>query len=189
MRRGLLLGLIVAAWLALMTGAAGAVIYTPSSVTFADQVKGTQSAPQQVQVGGGFCGPDFFNGMFIVPGPCFPETSDIAVSGDFVITENTCPGAYFTDGPTSRLSCHVNVAFLPSTNGLRQGFLRLASSPSIVGVPLSGTGLVCFKNRKGKRVCSATPPKKKKRSTRRSGPRSRQGPRLRCRACRSLRTR
>jgi hypothetical protein len=165
MRRGLLLGLLVAAWLALMTGAASAVIYTPPSLTFAPQVAGTQSASQTVQVGGGFCGPDFFDPMTmtIQPGPCFPEPSDIAVSGDFVITGNTCPGAYFTDGPSSRLSCHVDVAFKPGTFGTRQGFLRLISNPSIQGVPLSGTGLVCFKNRKGKRVCSATgPPKKKK---------------------------
>ena len=119
-----------------------------------------------MQVGGGFCGPDF--GVPPMPGPCVLEPSDIAVSGDFVITENTCPAAYFTDGPSSRLSCHVNVAFLPSTHGLRQGFLRVASSPSIVGVPLSGTGLVCFKNRKKKRVCNATgpPPKKKKKKKR-----------------------
>jgi len=73
----------------------------------------------------------------------------------------------FTDGPSSRLSCHVSVAFAPTGPGPKQGFLRVASSPSIVGAPLSGTGCANVKvrvkkGRKKKTRLSCTAPVKKK---------------------------
>jgi hypothetical protein len=164
----MLLGGLVGLAMILMTSVAGAAIYSPTSVSFAPQVAGTQSPAQQVQVGGGYCGPDMPAPGGGVTHECFTQPSDIAVSGDFVITENTCPANYFTDALSSRLSCHVNVSFLPTGPGPKIGFLRVASTPSIQGIPLSGTGLVCFKNRKKKRVCNATgpPPKKKKKKKR-----------------------
>ena len=163
MRKGVFLIAVTGALLGLMTGTASAVIFTPSSLSFAPQIAGTMSAPQEVKVGGGYCGPDQFNGMNIVPGPCFTEPSDIAVSGEFKITGNNCPAQLqsFTIF-SSTYSCSVFVAFAPTGPGAKAGFLRVASNPSIVGAPLSGTGLVCFKTPKGKHVCSATPPKKKK---------------------------
>jgi hypothetical protein len=120
------------------------------------------SASQEVRVGGGYCGPDYLDGMKIVPGPCFPELSDIAISGEFAITGNTCPARLNSGGMESTLSCSVFVAFAPAGAGSEAGFLRVASGASIVGVPLSGTGLVCFRTAEGKRVCSATARKKKR---------------------------
>ena len=163
MRKGVLLIAVTGALLGLMTGSAGAVIYSPSSLTFANQNAGTTSAPQEVRVGGGYCGPDYMVGMTIYPGPCYPEPSDIAVSGDFVITGNTCPASLNSPLTTSTFSCSVFVAFAPSGPGPKQGFLRVSSSPSIVGAPLSGTGCANIKTPKGKTklICSA-PVKKKK---------------------------
>ena len=115
-------------------------------------------------MGGGYCGPDFSDGMNIVPGPCFPEPTDIAVSGQFVITASTCPSSLNSPLTTSVLSCSVHVAFSPASRGPQSGFLRLVSSPSIVGVPLAGQGCkqVKGKNGKKKRSCVAKTPKKKK---------------------------
>jgi hypothetical protein len=145
---------------------AGAAIYNPSSLTFANQNVGTTSAAQQVNVGGGACGPDIFVPPNIIPGPCTKEATDIAVSGPFVITSNTCPAELSSPGATA-ISCAVGVAYKPTAAGPQSGFLRLTSSPSIVGVPLSGVGCTTVKVRvKGKikkrQSCKAPTTKKKK---------------------------
>jgi hypothetical protein len=150
--------------LLLMAGSASAIIYSPSSLTFDKQKLGTSSPPQVVTVGGGYCGPDHPDGMGnIVPGPCFTEPTDVAVSGTFVITANTCPAQLSSPLTTSIFSCSVSVAFAPTALGASNGFLRLASNPSIVGVPLSGTG--CVKTKRGKLKCA----KSKKRCKKKRG--------------------
>jgi hypothetical protein len=159
-KRPLIMAAATASCLALGAGSASAIVYSPSSLTFGAQTNGTVSPPQEVRVGGGSCGPDFFDGMNIVPGPCFPEASDIAVSGQFVITGNTCPASLSSPTATSILSCSVFVAFAPTSVGTQDGFLRLGSSPSIVGVPLSGNG--CVRKPKGGLRCHALTKKKKK---------------------------
>jgi hypothetical protein len=164
MRRGLLIGCLAATSLLLMAATASAVIYTPSSLTFDNQKLGSVSSPKEVRVGGGYCGPDYFDGMNIVPGPCFTDPSDVAVSGAFVITANNCPAQLSSALTTSTYSCSVSVAFAPSSLGASKGFLRVASSPGIVGVPLAGTG--CVEAKGGELQCARSVKKCKKRHKR-----------------------
>jgi hypothetical protein len=155
-RRGLLIGLMTCVcWLVAST-TAGALIYTPGSVTFGPESPGTVSSSQPVAVGGGGCGVDYYDPATgsMMPGYCVSEQTDIAVSGPFVITANTCPTdlypKYHAPGfNVGSYGCSVSVAFAPTQLGVATGFLRLASSslnpdwssrPGILGVPLSGTG-------------------------------------------------
>jgi hypothetical protein len=137
--------------------ASAAVTFTPSSLNFGNQKVGTTSNAQLVNVQGGGCGPD--TGPPPTPGPCFSEPTDIAVSGDFVITSNNCPPALLGHDINAPGKCQVYVAFRPTLRGPRNGFLRITSTPSISGVSLSGTGCKKVKRKNGKRRLSCKAPK------------------------------
>jgi hypothetical protein len=159
-------GCLSALTLLAFTESASAIIYKPSSLSFGKQKVKTASAIQQVDAGGGMCGPDYLNPEgYITPGPCTTEAADIAVSGPFIITSNTCPAQLASPNATaSQFSCSIGVAFKPNATGPGKGFLRLTSSPTLVGLPLSGTG--CKKQKvKGKKklVCKKAKKRKKKR--------------------------
>jgi hypothetical protein len=151
MRRMLGITVITAGLVLSMTGtASAAATVSPSSLSFGKQKVGTQSAPQQVTVTGGFCGPDFFDGMNIVPGPCFPEPTDVAVSGQFVLVSHNCPAA-LTSPTTIKATCTIFVAFKPTSKGEQKGFARAQSSPGVVGANLDGVGCKKKKKKNGKK--------------------------------------
>ena len=132
--------------LATSAGANAAVTVSPSSLSFGKTKVGHESSAQAVTVTGGFCGPDFMDGMGnIVPGPCFPETTDVAISGQFKIVSNNCPATLLSP-LTTKATCTVAVAFKPTSKGTQHGFLRAQSSPAIVGTNLTGIG--CKKKKK-----------------------------------------
>jgi hypothetical protein len=68
------------------------------------------------------------------PPVCDWEPLDVAISGPFVITADSC-----TAPAGTRPSCSIYVAFRPTRKGTGEGFLRLAGQP-IYGVPLAGAG-------------------------------------------------
>ena len=140
MRRGLSIASVTAAFLFFLTGSASAISYNPSGLTFAKQKLGSVSPPQAVTVSGGGCGPDYFDGMNIVPGPCYTEPTDIAVSGPFGIIADSCPNPLYSIDINNHPPCSISVVFYPTAKGEQKGFLRLTSSPAIAGVPLSGVG-------------------------------------------------
>ena len=158
MRRGLLLGFLVWAGALLTAASASAVIYSPTSVQFGEQQIGGTAPSVAVQVGGGGCGADYYDPVThsMAPGYCTSERTDIAVSGPFVITANTCPveiyPKYHAPGwNVGGYSCAVSIAFVPTQVGAATGFLRLTnttlkpdgtSSPVVAGVPLSGTAVI-----------------------------------------------
>jgi hypothetical protein len=146
MRRGAVIASVTSAFVLALAGNATAVTSNPSSLTFANQLLGTMSPPQAVTITGGGCGPDYFDGMNIVPGPCYTEPTDIAVSGPFGITADSCPNPLYSIDINNHPPCAISVAFFPTAKGEQKGFLRLTSSPAIAGVPLSGVG--CKKQRK-----------------------------------------
>jgi uncharacterized repeat protein (TIGR03803 family) len=65
--------------------------------------------------------------------------SNVAVTGDFAISANTCAGATLTN----EMKCHVSVTFTPTAVGLRTGTLSFTdnSGNSPQTVTLSGTGI------------------------------------------------
>ncbi|MBZ5642597.1 MAG: choice-of-anchor D domain-containing protein [Acidobacteriia bacterium] len=96
----------------------------PTSLTFGSQAVSSTSAAQTVtatSVG--------LNSLTI---------ANVAVSGDFAVSSNTCNS---TPMPTAA-TCTINVTFTPTTAGARSGSLTISSNdpntPTIV--PLSGTG-------------------------------------------------
>jgi hypothetical protein len=159
--------LIAAVALALAAGSASAAVtVSPSSLSFGQQTVGTQGTPQQVTAKGYACG----DPTPMVPNPCPGEEvnwkTDIAVSGPFVITSNNCPASLLAIS-ISTPQCTISVAFLATATGTQNGFLRVQSSPSIVGVPLDGAGAAqkrkrCTKKHK-KHSASAAKKKCKKR--------------------------
>jgi hypothetical protein len=156
-------GLSATAVLALFAAGANALSYKPSNLTFAHQTVGTTSTVQQVDVAGNPCGDPM---PLPPPGCAIGEPTDIAVSGPFVITSNTCPATgLVSQGLSPFFSCSVGVAFKPTAAGSAAGFLRLSSTPSVVGVPLAGTGCTKVRKRGSKRtkpVCTLKKKKKKK---------------------------
>ena len=74
---------------------------------------------------------------------CTYDQLDIAVSGPFVITADTCGAPTF-----SRPACTVNVRFKPTERGKQLGFLRIERpfGGPVEGVPLVGKG--CGERRK-----------------------------------------
>jgi hypothetical protein len=154
---------LTAVGLMLLGGSASAVTYSPSSLTFGNTKLGATSPPQSVTVRGGMCGPDLFDPitMTIKPGPCAGEPTDVAVSGQFAIAGNTCPNPLVAIDINNKPPCTISVAFKPTSLGPQQGFLRLTSSPSIVGVPLSGTGCKKVKTKSDKKKLRCKPKKKK----------------------------
>ncbi len=146
MKRGLRTACVTAGFLLLVAGSASAITYSPSGLTFAKQKLGTISPSQAVTISGGGCGPDYFDGMNIVPGPCYTEPTDIAVSGPFGITADSCPNPLYSIDINNHPPCSISVVFYPTAKGEQKGFLRLTSTPAIAGVTLSGVG--CEKQRK-----------------------------------------
>jgi len=128
------LGALTMAAAMLLPASASAINYTPTSIVFGNQLTGQASNPVQVDVGASPCGDG-------PPATCFYETTDIAVSGPFTIVGNSCPQQIQNPGLSPRYTCSVAVDFRPTATGAQSGFLRIASSPSVTGVPLSGAGI------------------------------------------------
>jgi VCBS repeat protein/HYDIN/CFA65/VesB family protein/ASPM-SPD-2-Hydin domain-containing protein len=101
------------------------IAVSPPSLSFGNQLVGTSSATQAITVTN--------NGAAAT-------TITIAASGDFTQT-NTCPVSPATLAVAA--NCTINVAFNPSSTGLRNGIVtithNLAGSPQTVA--LSGTGV------------------------------------------------
>lgn len=97
----------------------------PKSLSFGNQNVGTTSATQPIAVKN--------NGATTT-------TIGVAMSGDFT-QSNTCPVSPATLAPTA--SCTINVAFKPSSTGVRNGTITVTSA--LPGGPqtvtLTGTGL------------------------------------------------
>lgn len=107
--------------------AAGALSFTPASLTFAAQDVGTTSAAQTVTTTNTGDQPVFFN--------------NVATTGntlDFTIVNNGCIGTTLAVGA----SCSVSVTFSPTATGTRAANVvytdNAANSPQ--SVPLTGTG-------------------------------------------------
>jgi hypothetical protein len=105
------------------SGSGSALTASPSSVSFGDQVTGSDSTAQLVTVTN--------------PGSSSVTVSSISVSGPFAQT-NTCPSSLPGNG-----SCTVSVQFEPTATGSATGSLSVASSApsSPLTVALSGTGI------------------------------------------------
>lgn len=98
---------------------------SPKSLTFGDQLVGTSSATQPITV---------------TNNAATATTINVAISGDFTHT-STCPVSPAT--LAAGANCTINVAFGPSTTGLRNGTLTITynfpGSPQTVA--LTGTGV------------------------------------------------
>jgi sugar lactone lactonase YvrE len=105
------------------TGRPGAIVLTPSLLTFPDQLLGTQGAAQPIAVKNA--------------GATTFTFSSISSSGDFTVSSTTC-GASLASGAT----CVVNVVFAPTAVGARAGTLTVATSAGTGTSGLSGTGTV-----------------------------------------------
>jgi Protein of unknown function (DUF1573) len=101
--------------------AAGAIVLTPASLSFAATTVGATTAPQSVDVAntGGS------------PVALASET----VSGDFAIAADTCGSSL-----PAQTSCEVAIDFKPTASGTRNGALTVADAIGTQSVPLSGTG-------------------------------------------------
>ena len=112
--------------------------YAPQSLSFGKQKVDTKSNAKTVTLTA-ICGPDYDGspapGFQPAPGPC--SLTDIAISGDFLISSMTCPQTGFFG--QSGTKCAINVKFKPKAKGKREGFLRINSNP-FQGVPLDGKG-------------------------------------------------
>jgi len=101
---------------------AGRLVATPSSLSFADQIIGTTSAPRAVAISNS--------------GDATAVISGISVTGDFAV-DGTCgnlaPGE----------SCSVRASFTPTDSGLRAGQVVVTSnaSNSPLAVNLEGQGV------------------------------------------------
>ncbi len=168
------LGALTMAAAMLLPATASAINYRPASIVFPNQQTGQASNPVQVDVGASPCGDPIMPGF-----TCFFEMTDIAVSGPFTIVGNSCATYIQNPGLSPRYTCSVAVDFRPTTTGAQSGFLRIASSPSIVGVPLSGAGIsnpvppVCKKKGKKKRAARNWVARQRRRKRRSSCPSSR----------------
>jgi hypothetical protein len=106
------------------TAAVGAVQFSPTSLSFANQNVSTTSTPQTVTLSN--------NGTTPL------NISIIATSGDFAQTNN-CGSSVIAGG-----NCTISVTFTPITAGTRSGALTItdnAVAGSTQTVPLSGTGV------------------------------------------------
>ena len=103
-----------------------AVMFTPTSVTFASQAVGTTSTPQSVTLTNTGDANLFINGV------------SISQAGLDFNTDEACAGLTLTPGT----SCTMSVVFNPSATGTRTATLNVtdnaAGSPQTV--PLTGTG-------------------------------------------------
>ena len=127
---------------------------SPAHVDFGEIKIGSPSPVAVITVRGGYC-------IDFPVHQCQVEPMDVAVSGPYTIA-NYCPPRLF--GALGPGICSVAVFFTPQSRGPQPGFLRLQSSPTFRGVPLSGTG--CRKQKtkrkrekkKKKLVCTAKKP-------------------------------
>lgn len=106
--------------------AAPAVTFAPTSLTFADQVIGTTSAPQSITITNTGTASLFINSAAV------PNTLDFTLVGD------GCSGLTLAVGT----SCSVSITFSPTASGTRSAAFTLtdnaANSPQTV--PITGTG-------------------------------------------------
>ena len=106
-----------------VTGVAGGVSLSPTSLDFGHQQAGTQSLPKTVTVSN--------------TGTADLNVSNVSVSGDFLET-NTCISGAVSPGYT----CTISVSFLPTATGSRTGTLTITddATDSPQAVDLSGAG-------------------------------------------------
>jgi hypothetical protein len=102
--------------------APGAIVLTPSSLSFAAIVVGAATPPQSVAVAN-------------TGGSPVAVTSE-TVTGDFAITANSC-----TASLPAQSSCEVAIEFQPSAPGTRNGTLTVSDAAGTQTIPLSGIGL------------------------------------------------
>ena len=105
------------------------ITLNPTSLTFSNTIVGTTSNPQQVRYLDGTAVPVTINSVSItVPG-----------SNDFVIASQNCENSTIGSGG----NCSVQVAFAPTTNGIRQANLVFTDdavgSPRVVSLTGNGT--------------------------------------------------
>jgi hypothetical protein len=116
-------GTTVASATAALSGiglAAASLSASPQSLSFSAQQVGATASAQLITLTN--------NGGAALSGLAF------AISGDFVLTSNSC-GTTLAGGA----SCNVAVSFTPTAAGIRSGGLSIA--PTAMVVPLSGVGL------------------------------------------------
>lgn len=101
--------------------AAGVIVLTPPSLSFAATTVGATTTPQNVDVAN-------------TGGSPVALTSE-TVSGDFVVTANTCGSSL-----PIQSSCELAIDFKPTASGTRNGTLTLTDAIGTQTVPLSGTG-------------------------------------------------
>src|SRR5467141_92088 len=103
-----------------------AIMFSPATLTFANQDIGTSSNSQPVTITN-------FGGSLL-------NFSSISASGDFPETNN-CPGTLLAGA-----SCIANVSFAPTINGPETGLLTLSDDSGNLGASqaetLAGTGLL-----------------------------------------------
>jgi hypothetical protein len=102
------------------------VTFSPTSLNFGDQTVGQPSQPLTVTLQN--TGADDL------------LTSSIAVSGDFALSNNTCPSSPSAVAPT--LSCTISVTFTPTKTGTRTGYITVTDNgyKSPQKVKLTGIG-------------------------------------------------
>lgn len=99
----------------------GNIVLTPTSPTFAPATVGTMTLAQSIDVAN-------------TGGTPVAITSE-AVSGDFVISANTCSSSL-----AGQTSCEVVIVFKPSEAGTRTGVFTLIDGPGTQTATLTGTG-------------------------------------------------
>lgn len=100
---------------------AGAVTFTPTSLSFSPTTVGSTSSAQSITIAN--------------TGESSVNLTAIAVSGDFVLAANPCGTSL-----AGNSSCTVNIAFMPSASGTRSGALNVTDSLGTQTVALSGVG-------------------------------------------------
>ncbi|HTW49798.1 MAG TPA: choice-of-anchor D domain-containing protein [Acidobacteriaceae bacterium] len=101
--------------------APGAIVLTPSSLSYAATAIGAATASQSIDIAN-------------TGGSPVALTSE-TVGGDFAITANTC-----TASLAAQTSCEVAIDFQPTASGTRTGFLTVTDALGTSTAPLSGTG-------------------------------------------------
>ncbi|SNS31770.1 Transmembrane protein 131-like [Granulicella rosea] len=98
-----------------------AVVLTPVALSFPSAIVGARSAVQNIAISN--------------TGGVASAIASIAISGDFVITANTC-GATLAAGT----GCTVSIVFAPSASGVRTGTLTVVDDVGTQTASLTGTG-------------------------------------------------
>jgi hypothetical protein len=109
------------------TGTAAAIVFSPGSLTFADQTVGTPSPVSVITLN------NTGTAALIISGVSIAGTN----TGDFSQT-NTCGGSVGAGG-----SCTINVTFTPAAGGIRSASVSITDSAtgSPQSIPLTGTGV------------------------------------------------